>query len=53
MVAMYYLAAYSAISKSFVDPPPKDAGAYIAILMIYVFGVLYGFSWCGIPWVFT
>lgn len=53
MVSMFYLSGYAAISESFVRTVPKDAGAYVAIIMVYMFGVLYGFSWCGIPWVFT
>ena len=54
MIALYYIGGYTAQSKSFVSktPPPKDAGAYIAILMIYIFSVFYAMSWNGIPWVY-
>ncbi|GAM37220.1 hypothetical protein TCE0_022f06954 [Talaromyces pinophilus] len=50
--AMYYLGAYTAKSGSFSGEVPKDGGAYIAIVMIYVFAVFYAFSWNGIPWIF-
>lgn len=50
--AMYYLAGYSAISNSFNEEPPRDAGAYIALIMIYVFAIFYSISWNGIPWIF-
>ena len=53
IVALYYLAGYTAQSQSFTsDSVPKDTGAYIAILMVYVFAVSYGISWNGIPWIY-
>ena len=54
ILALYYLGGYTAQSKSFVSstPPPRDAGAYIAILMIYIFAIFYAMSWNGIPWIF-
>lgn len=50
--AMYYLGAYSSLSDSFNSEPPRDAGAYVAIIMIYVFAIFYSISWNGIPWIF-
>lgn len=35
-VAQFYLGGYSAVSKSFTEPSQKDAGAYIALAMLYV-----------------
>ena len=52
IVAMYYLAGYTKISGSFETTAKRDAGAYIAIVMIYIFAVFYAISWNGIPWVF-
>lgn len=53
MIALYYIAAYTAVSHSFTSTHvKKDGGAYVAILMIYVFAVFYAMSWNGIPWVF-
>jgi MFS family permease len=53
MVAMYYLAAYSSLSGSFQHSPPSDAGSKIALAMIYIYAIFYGFSWNGIPWIFA
>lgn len=52
IVAMYYLAGYTKISGSFETTAKRDAGAYIAIVMIYIFAVFYAISWNGIPWIF-
>lgn len=52
IVAMYYLGGYANLSNSFNEEPPRDGGAYIAILMIYVFAIFYSISWNGIPWIF-
>jgi MFS family permease len=51
MVAMYYLAAYSAISGSFTRTPPSDDGSRTALAMIYLYAIFFGFSWNGIPWI--
>jgi hypothetical protein len=37
--AMYYLGAYTAKSGSFSGEAPKDGGAYVAIVMTYVFAI--------------
>lgn len=53
IVAMYYLGGYTAQSRSFTSRNvPKDGGAYIAILMVYLFAMFYALSWNGVPWVF-
>lgn len=52
ILAMYYLGAYTNISGSFEHSVPKDAGAYIGIVMVYFFAVFYCFSWNAIPWIF-
>lgn len=52
IVAMYYLGAFSKLSGSFEHTAKKDAGAYVAILMVYVYAVFYAISWNGIPWIF-
>lgn len=53
IVAMYYLGGYTAQSHSFTsEHVPKDGGAYIAILMVYLFAFFYALSWNGVPWVF-
>jgi MFS family permease len=52
IVAMYYLAGYTKLSRSFETTASRDAGAYIAIVMVYIFAVFYAISWNGIPWVF-
>jgi hypothetical protein len=52
MVAMFYLAGFSKLSGSFEGHATKDAGAYVAILMVYIFAVFYSFSWNGVPWIF-
>ncbi|KAH8660054.1 general substrate transporter [Xylariales sp. PMI_506] len=51
--ALFYLAVYSKVSGSFVATPPQDAGARCAVAMIYIYAFFYGFSWNGIPWLFT
>lgn len=51
-IAMFYLGAFSKISGSFEHIVSKDAGAYIAIVMVYLFAVFYAMSWNGIPWIF-
>lgn len=52
IVAMFYLAGYSSLSNSFHAEPPRDAGAYFALIMIYIFAIFYAVSWNGIPWIF-
>lgn len=52
MVTMFYLAGYTKISGSFEATAKKDAGAYIAIVMIYLFAVSTAASWNAIPWLF-
>lgn len=52
IVAMYYLAGYTKVSGSFESTAKKDAGAYIAIIMVYIFAGFYAISWNGIPWIF-
>lgn len=52
-VAMFYLAIYSQVSKSFDQVPPSDAGSRTAVAMIYIYAIFYGFSWNGIPWIFA
>lgn len=52
MIAMFYLGGYSKISGSFEGGATKDGGAYVAIIMIYIFAVFYAMSWNGIPWIF-
>jgi hypothetical protein len=52
LTAMFYLGAYTSISHSFDGKAKQDAGAYVAILMIYLFAVFYAMSWNGIPWIF-
>lgn len=51
--AMFYLAAYSSISKSFDRVPSQDAGSRAAVAMVYIYSFFYGASWNGIPWLFT
>ncbi|KAF0324851.1 MFS quinate transporter [Colletotrichum asianum] len=53
MVAMFYLAGYSALSGSFKGTTSADAGARTALAMIYIYAIFYGFSWNGIPWIFA
>lgn len=52
IIAMFYLGAYSKVSGSFEHTVVQDGGAYVAIVMIYIFAVFYAMSWNGIPWVF-
>ncbi|KAI0880240.1 general substrate transporter [Annulohypoxylon maeteangense] len=52
IIAMFYLGAYSKVSGSFQHTVVQDGGAYVAIVMIYIFAVFYALSWNGIPWVF-
>lgn len=52
LVAMFYLAGYSKVSGSFTHTVVQDGGAYVAIIMIYIFSVFYAMSWNGIPWIF-
>ena len=51
-VAMFYLAGYSKMSGSFNHVPPMDSGAKLAVAMVYIYALFYGFSWNGIPWLF-
>ncbi|KAI0006363.1 general substrate transporter [Xylariaceae sp. FL0662B] len=52
LVAMFYLAGYSKASGSFDRTVAQDGGAYVAIVMVYIFAVFYAMSWNGIPWVY-
>lgn len=51
--AMFYLAIYSKVSNSLNAEPPRDSGANCAVAMVYIYAIFYGFSWNGIPWLFT
>jgi MFS family permease len=52
LLAMYYLGGYTAVSHSFDGKAKQDGGAYVAIVMIYLFACFYAMSWNGIPWIF-
>ncbi|CZT05143.1 probable monosaccharide transporter [Rhynchosporium graminicola] len=52
IIAMFYLAGFSNLSGSFGGTAKQDAGAYVAIVMIYLFAIFYAMSWNGIPWIF-
>ncbi|CAH0051734.1 unnamed protein product [Clonostachys solani] len=56
MISLYYIGAYTKVANSFsanaAANSTKDAAAYVAIVMIYVFAVFYAMSWNGIPWIF-
>lgn len=52
-IAMFYLGAYTCVSGSFDHAVPLDGGARAALAMIYVFAIFYGFSWNGIPWIYS
>lgn len=52
IIAMFYISAFTKLSKSFQGNAHKDGGAYAAIFMIYFYTVFYAISWNGIPWIF-
>ncbi|KAK0391833.1 hypothetical protein NLU13_1332 [Sarocladium strictum] len=55
MTALLYIGAFAKVTGSFEgdgDMGGRSAGAYVAIVMIYVFAVFYAMSWNGIPWIF-
>ncbi|KAM5356463.1 hypothetical protein ACJ41O_003109 [Fusarium nematophilum] len=55
-LALFYLGIYAKLSGSFdqasVTGGERSAGAYVAIVMVYIFAVFYAISWNGIPWIF-
>ncbi|KAI8213941.1 putative quinate permease [Colletotrichum sp. SAR 10_76] len=55
-IALFYLGAYAKLSGSFeagqLSAGDRTPGAYVAIVMIYIFAVFYAISWNGIPWIF-
>lgn len=53
LIAMYYLAGYSAISGSFDHAIKSDGGSRAALGMVYIFGICHSLSWTGIPWIFA
>lgn len=50
---MFYLGAYSKVSDSFDGKAPRDAGAYMALITVYVYAGAYCISWNAMPWVFA
>lgn len=52
IVAMFYLGGFAKVTNSFGGHAPKSSGAYVAIVMVYVYSVFYAMSWNGIPWIF-
>ncbi|PBP15963.1 MFS quinate transporter QutD [Diplocarpon rosae] len=52
IIAMFYLGGFTKVSGSFDRAIDRDAGAYVAIVMIYLFAIFYAVSWNGIPWIF-
>lgn len=52
LLAMFYLGGYTKVSHSFEGGAQRDGGAYVGIVMIYLFAVFYAMSWNGIPWIF-
>ncbi|KAI1071621.1 hypothetical protein LB507_005516 [Fusarium sp. FIESC RH6] len=54
-IALFYLGIYANLSGSFdagAVATEKTAGAYVAIVMVYIFAIFYAISWNGIPWIF-
>ncbi|KAJ4371147.1 hypothetical protein N0V83_004363 [Neocucurbitaria cava] len=51
LFAMFYIGGYTAVAHSFSGHAKKDGGAYVAIVMVYVFAIFYAMSWNGIPWI--
>jgi hypothetical protein len=52
LVAMFYLGGYTSISHSFSAHAKRGGGAYVAIVMIFLFACFYAMSWNGIPLIF-
>lgn len=52
-VAFFYLGTYSKLSNSFETQANRDAGAYVAIVFIYIYATFFAFSWNALPWVFA
>ncbi|KII95710.1 hypothetical protein PLICRDRAFT_693866 [Plicaturopsis crispa FD-325 SS-3] len=50
--SLFYLAIFSAVSGSFGGLSSVDAGAYVALVFIYIFAVFLAISWTGIPWIY-
>jgi hypothetical protein len=50
---MFYLGIYCNLSNSLNATPPANAGARLAVGMVYVYAIFYGTSWNGIPWLYT
>ena len=51
--AMFFLGGYNALSHSFDGGAERDAGAYTAIVMVYIYAAAYAFSWNAMPWLFA
>ncbi|KAH8892793.1 putative sugar transporter [Thozetella sp. PMI_491] len=51
--SFFYLGTYSKISGSFDASPPRDGGAYMAIIMIYIYAASFSMSWNTGPWIFS
>lgn len=55
MTALLYMGAFAKVTGSFEaggSPGGQSPGAYVAIVMVYIFAVFYAISWNGIPWIF-
>lgn len=52
LLAMFYLGGFAKVTHSFGGKTHKSSGAYVAIVMVYVYSVFYAMSWNGIPWIF-
>ncbi|KAL2211561.1 MFS quinate transporter QutD [Sarocladium strictum] len=56
MTALLYIGGFAKVTGSFdgatTDAGGQSPGAYVAIVMVYVFAVFYAMSWNGIPWIF-
>ena len=50
--SMLYLGVYSAISGTFGGSTPQDAGAYAAVVFVYIYAIAFCCSWNSIAWIF-
>ncbi|KAL7275519.1 hypothetical protein RUND412_001544 [Rhizina undulata] len=52
-LAMWYIGAYIFAAHISVEhPKPRDAAAWVGIVMVYVYAMFFSIAWNGIPWIY-
>ncbi|KAK9459827.1 MFS quinate transporter QutD [Lipomyces oligophaga] len=52
-LTMFYIGLYGKFSGSFDGNANRDIFAYLAVLAVYMFAIIFTLSWSGVPWIYA